>query len=58
VPAATATGRHQARVHRASRAGAHCQINNLRLAHLIIFDWLGRVFGYRNAAETATCAAA
>ena len=40
-------------------AGARCRIGNLRLAHLIIFGWLGRVFGYRNAAaETATHAAA
>lgn len=39
--------------------GARCQIGNLRLAHLIIFGWPGRVFGYRNAAaETATHAAA
>ena len=40
-------------------ADAYCQIGNLRLAHLIIFGWPGRVFGYRNAAaETATHAAA
>lgn len=26
-------------------ADAHCQINNLRLAHRVIFDWLDRVFG-------------
>ncbi len=25
-------------------ADAHCQVNNLRLAHLVIFDWLDRVF--------------
>ena len=25
-------------------ADCHCQLNNLRLAHLVIFDWLDRVF--------------
>lgn len=25
-------------------ADAHCQVNNLRLAHLVVFDWLDRVF--------------
>jgi alpha-beta hydrolase superfamily lysophospholipase len=25
-------------------ADAHCQVNNLRFAHLVIFDWLDRVF--------------
>jgi hypothetical protein len=25
-------------------ADDHCQVNNLRLAHLVIFDWLERVF--------------
>jgi hypothetical protein len=25
-------------------ADSHCQVNNLRLAHLVIFDWLDRVF--------------
>jgi acetyl esterase/lipase len=25
-------------------ADGHCQLNNLRLAHLVIFDWLDRVF--------------
>lgn len=40
-------------------ADGRCQIDNLRLAHLIIFGWPGRVFGYRNAAaETAARAAA
>ncbi len=26
-------------------ADAHCQVNNLRLAHLVVFDWLERVLG-------------
>lgn len=25
-------------------ADGHCQLNNLRLAHLVIFDWLDRIF--------------
>lgn len=29
----------------AEGADAHCQVNNLRLAHLVVFDWLDRVFG-------------
>lgn len=29
----------------AEGADGHCQLNNLRLAHLVIFDWLDRVFG-------------
>lgn len=28
----------------AEGADAHCQLNNLRLAHLVIFDWLDRTF--------------
>lgn len=28
----------------AEGADGHCQLNNLRLAHLVIFDWLDRVF--------------
>ena len=28
-------------------ADAHCQVNNLRLAHLGVFDWLDRVFSER-----------
>jgi hypothetical protein len=27
-------------------ADGHCQLNNLRLAHLVIFDWLDRVFDH------------
>jgi pimeloyl-ACP methyl ester carboxylesterase len=27
-------------------ADGHCQLTNLRLAHLIIFDWLDRAFGH------------
>jgi len=23
-------------------AAAHCQVNNLRLAHMVVFGWLGR----------------
>lgn len=29
----------------AEGADGHSQVNNLRLAHLVIFDWLNRVFG-------------
>lgn len=29
----------------ADGADAHCQVNNLRLAHAVIFDWLGEQFG-------------
>ncbi|MFT8890166.1 MAG: alpha/beta fold hydrolase [Ethanoligenens sp.] len=28
----------------AEGADAHCQLNNLRLAHMIVFDWLDRIF--------------
>ena len=28
----------------AEGADGHCQVNNLRLAHFVIFDWLDRVF--------------
>lgn len=30
----------------AEGADGHCQLNNLRLAYLVIFDWLDRVFGH------------
>ena len=30
----------------AEGADGHCQLNNLRLAHLVIFDWLDRVFAH------------
>jgi len=30
----------------AEGADGHCQVNNLRLAHLVIFDWLDRIFGH------------
>ncbi|HLU11303.1 MAG TPA: hypothetical protein VK003_16640 [Oceanobacillus sp.] len=30
----------------AEGADGHCQVNNLRLAHHLIFDWLDRVFGH------------
>ena len=29
----------------AEGADGHCQVNNLRLAHWVVFDWLDRVFG-------------
>lgn len=29
----------------AEGADGHCQLNNLRLAHAVVFDWLDRVFG-------------
>jgi hypothetical protein len=30
----------------AEGADGHCQLNNLRLAHLVLFDWLDREFGW------------
>ena len=30
----------------AQGADGHCELNNLRLAHLVIFDWLDKVFGH------------
>jgi alpha-beta hydrolase superfamily lysophospholipase len=36
-------------------ADAHCQVNNLRLAHLVIFDWLDRVFSEKQS-EPGTAA--
>ena len=30
----------------AEGADGHCQLNNLRLAHLVIFDWLDKIFGH------------
>ena len=27
-------------------ADGHCELNNLRLAHLVIFDWLDKLFGH------------
>ena len=29
----------------AEGADGHCQLNNLRLAHLVVFDWLDKIFG-------------
>jgi hypothetical protein len=29
----------------AEGADGHCELNNLRLAHLVIFDWLDQIFG-------------
>ena len=29
-------------------ADAHCQVNNFRLAHLTVFDWLDAIFNYKN----------
>jgi pimeloyl-ACP methyl ester carboxylesterase len=36
-------------------ADAHCQVNNLRLAHLVVFDWLDRVFSEKQM-ESGTSA--
>jgi len=30
----------------AEGADGHCQLNNLRLAHMVIFDWLDRIFAH------------
>lgn len=35
----------------ADGADAHCQVNNLRLAHQVTFDWLDRTFGRPPAHE-------
>jgi acetyl esterase/lipase len=35
-------------------ADAHCQVNNLRLAHQVAFDWLDRVFARRQAQPIAS----
>ena len=32
-------------------ADAHCQVNNLRLAHLVIFDWLDKVFDHASTSS-------
>jgi len=33
----------------ADGADAHCQVNNLRLLHAVVFDWLDGVFGRGSA---------
>jgi hypothetical protein len=30
----------------AEGADGHCQLNNLRLAHMVIFDWLDSIFAH------------
>jgi hypothetical protein len=30
----------------AEGADGHCQVNNLRLAHMVVFDWLDRIFAH------------
>jgi hypothetical protein len=30
----------------AEGADGHCELNNLRLLHLVIFDWLDRLFNH------------
>ncbi len=32
----------------AEGADGHCQVNNLRLAHMVIFDWLDRLFAHES----------
>jgi pimeloyl-ACP methyl ester carboxylesterase len=32
-------------------ADAHCQVNNLRLAHMVVFDWLDRRDGARDSSR-------
>lgn len=27
----------------------HCQLNNLRLAHMVVFNWLDRIFNYKDS---------
>ncbi len=36
-------------------ADAHCQLNNLRLAHLVIFDWLDRIFEHDSGDVRLRC---
>ncbi|AST58431.1 dipeptidyl aminopeptidase [Thermoanaerobacterium thermosaccharolyticum] len=35
----------------AEGADAHCQLNNLRLAHMVVFDWLDDIFDYKKVSE-------
>lgn len=39
----------------AEGADAHCQLNNLRLAHTVIFDWLDRVFDHDSGDVRLRC---
>jgi alpha-beta hydrolase superfamily lysophospholipase len=36
-------------------ADGHCQLNNLRLAHLVIFDWLDRIFAHDSGDVRLRC---
>ncbi|MDR3573283.1 MAG: alpha/beta hydrolase [Anaerolineaceae bacterium] len=36
-------------------ADGHCQLNNLRLAHLVIFDWLDQLFGHDSGDVRLRC---
>lgn len=36
-------------------ADGHCQLNNLRLAHLVIFDWLDRIFEHDSGDVRLRC---
>jgi dipeptidyl aminopeptidase/acylaminoacyl peptidase len=39
---------------KADGADAHCQVNNLRLAHQVVFDWLDRVLARQPAEPVAS----
>jgi pimeloyl-ACP methyl ester carboxylesterase len=39
----------------AQGADAHCELNNLRLTHLIIFDWLDHLFGHDSGDVRLRC---
>jgi pimeloyl-ACP methyl ester carboxylesterase len=39
----------------AEGADGHCQLNNLRLAHLVVFDWLDSVFGWEPGDARMRC---
>jgi hypothetical protein len=36
-------------------ADGHCQLNNLRLAHLVIFDWLDELFKHDSGDVRLRC---
>ena len=39
----------------AEGADGHCGLNNLRLVHLVIFDWLDRAFGHASGDVRLYC---
>jgi pimeloyl-ACP methyl ester carboxylesterase len=39
----------------AEGADGHCQLNNLRLAHIVVFDWLDQIFGNKETDIRLKC---